>query len=105
MAALTTLPVWQKLCQHEQIVVKLHMRDLFANDPKRFEKYSFHLDDILFDFSKHRITDETLPLLMQVAREADIEGWRDRMFAGEKINFTEDRAVLHTCLLYTSRCV
>ena len=97
------------------------MRDLFANDPKRFEKYSFHLDDILFDFSKHRITDETLPLLMQVAREADIEGWRDRMFAGEKINFTEDRAVLHTalrnrsntpvlvdgkdCLLYTSRCV
>ncbi|MGB2831677.1 MAG: glucose-6-phosphate isomerase [Methylotenera sp.] len=98
MAALTTLPVWQKLCQHEQIVVKLHMRDLFANDPKRFEKYSFHLDDILFDFSKHRITDETLPLLMQVAREADIEGWRDRMFAGEKINFTEDRAVLHTAL-------
>ncbi len=98
MAALTTLPVWQKLCQHQQSVVKLHMRDLFANDPKRFEKYSFHLDDILFDFSKHRITDDTLPLLMQVAREADIEGWRDRMFAGEKINFTEDRAVLHTAL-------
>lgn len=98
MAALTTLPVWQKLCQHQQSVVKLHMRDLFASDPKRFEKYSFHLDDILFDFSKHRITDETLPLLMQVAREADIEGWRDRMFAGEKINFTEDRAVLHTAL-------
>lgn len=98
MAALTTLPVWQKLCEHQQSVVKLHMRDLFANDPKRFEKYSFHLDDILFDFSKHRITDDTLPLLLQVAREADIEGWRDRMFAGEKINFTEDRAVLHTAL-------
>jgi glucose-6-phosphate isomerase len=98
MASLTTLPVWQKLCQHQQAIVSTHMRDLFANDPKRFEKYSFQLDDILFDFSKHRITDETLPLLMQVAREADIEGWRDRMFAGEKINFTEDRAVLHTAL-------
>ena len=98
MAALTTLPVWQTLCQHQQSVVKLHMRDLFANDPKRFEKYSFHLDDILFDFSKHRITDETLPFLMQVAREADIENWRDKMFSGEKINITENRAVLHTAL-------
>jgi len=98
MAALTTLPVWQTLCQHQQSVVKLHMRDLFANDPQRFEKYSFHLDDILFDFSKHRITDETLPFLMQVAREADIENWRDKMFSGEKINITENRAVLHTAL-------
>ncbi|MEI2613525.1 MAG: glucose-6-phosphate isomerase [Methylotenera sp.] len=98
MAALTTLPVWQTLCQHQQSVVKLHMRDLFANDPKRFEKYSFHLDDILFDFSKHRITDETLPFLIQVAREADIENWRDKMFSGEKINITENRAVLHTAL-------
>ena len=98
MAALTTLPVWQTLCQHQQSIVSIHMRDLFAKDPQRFEKYSFKLDDILFDFSKHRITDETLPLLMQVAREADIEGWRDRMFAGEKINFTENRAVLHTAL-------
>lgn len=98
MAALTTLPVWQTLCQHQQSVVKLHMRDLFAQDPQRFDKYSFQLNDILFDFSKHRMTDETLPLLMQVAREADIEGWRDRMFAGEKINFTENRAVLHTAL-------
>ena len=98
MAALTTLPVWQTLCQHQQSVVKLHMRDLFANDPQRFEKYSFHLDDILFDFSKHRITDETLPFLIQVAREADIENWRDKMFSGEKINITENRAVLHTAL-------
>jgi glucose-6-phosphate isomerase len=98
MAALTTLPVWQTLCQHQQSVVKWHMRDLFANDPQRFEKYSFHLDDILFDFSKHRITDETLPFLMQVAREADIENWRDKMFSGEKINITENRAVLHTAL-------
>lgn len=98
MAALTTLPVWQKLCQHEKSIVSTHMRDLFAADKNRFEKYSLKFDDILFDFSKHRITDETLPLLMQLAREANIEGWRDRMFAGEKINITENRAVLHTAL-------
>lgn len=98
MAALTTLPVWQKLCQHQKSMVSIHMRDLFATDKNRFDKYSLKLDDILFDFSKHRINDETLPLLTQLAREANIEGWRDRMFAGEKINITENRAVLHTAL-------
>lgn len=98
MAALTELPVWQKLCQHQQAIAPTHMRDLFASDKNRFDKYSLEFDDILLDFSKHRINDETLPLLMQVAREADIEDWRDRMFAGEKINVTEDRAVLHTAL-------
>ncbi len=98
MAALTTLPVWQKLCQHQKSMVSIHMRDLFAADKTRFDKYSLKLDDILFDFSKHRINDETLPLLIQLAREANIEGWRDRMFAGEKINITENRAVLHTAL-------
>jgi glucose-6-phosphate isomerase len=98
MAALTELPVWQKLCQHQKEVVSTHMRDLFAADSHRFDKFSLKFTDILLDYSKHRITEETLPLLMQVAREADIEGWRDRMFAGEKINITEDRAVLHTAL-------
>jgi len=98
MAALTTLPVWQKLCQHQQATVSTHMRDLFASDPNRFDKYSLKFTDILFDYSKHRINDETLPLLMQLAREANIEDWRDRMFAGEKINITENRAVLHTAL-------
>jgi len=98
MAALTTLPVWQKLCQHQKSMVSIHMRDLFAADKNRFDKYSLKLDDILFDFSKHRINDETLPLMTQLAREANIEGWRDRMFAGEKINITENRAVLHTAL-------
>ena len=98
MAALTTLPVWQKLCQHQQAIVKTHMRDLFANDPNRFNKYSLQFTDILFDYSKHRMNDETLPMLMQLAREAKIEEWRERMFAGEKINITENRAVLHTAL-------
>lgn len=98
MAALTTLPVWQALCRHQKTIAASNMRDLFAQDQNRFNKFSFQLDDILFDFSKHRINDETLPLLMQLAREAKLEDWRERMFAGEKINLTENRAVLHTAL-------
>ena len=98
MTTLTQFPTWQKLCAHQKTVVPLHMRDLFAADPKRFEKFSLKFDDLLFDYSKHRITDETLPLLLQMAREAKIEESRDKMFAGEKINITENRAVLHTAL-------
>ena len=98
MTTLTQFPTWQKLCAHQKMVVPLHMRDLFAADPKRFEKYSLKFDDLLFDYSKHLITDETLPFLLQMAREAKIEQWRDSMFSGEKINITENRAVLHTAL-------
>ena len=98
MANLIQYPVWKKLCEHQESVATLHMRDLFARDPKRFDKCSLKFGDLLLDYSKHRMTDETLPLLMQMAREANIEGWRDRMFVGEKINITEDRAVLHTAL-------
>jgi glucose-6-phosphate isomerase len=98
MAHLTQYPVWEKLCKHEQNIANMHMRDMFANDSKRFEKFSLKFSDILLDYSKHRITDETLPLLFQMAREAKIEEWRDHMFAGEKINITEGRAVLHTAL-------
>ena len=98
MTNLIQYPVWKKLCEHQENVATLHMRDLFARDPKRFDKYSLKFSDLLLDYSKHRMTDETLPLLMQMAREANIEGWRDRMFVGEKINITEDRAVLHTAL-------
>jgi len=98
MTTLTQFPAWQKLCAHQKSVASLHMRDLFAADPERFDKCSLKFADLLFDYSKHRITDETLPLLFQMAREAKIEQWRDKMFAGEKINITENRAVLHTAL-------
>ena len=98
MTTLTQFPVWQKLCTHQQTVAKLHMRDLFENDPHRFNKYSLKFSDLLFDYSKNRITDETMPLLFQMAKEANIEQWREKMFAGEKINITENRAVLHTAL-------
>ncbi len=98
MARLTQHPSWKLLCKHQETISALHMRSLFEADPKRFEKFSLKLDDLLLDYSKHRITEETLDLLFQIAREAKIEAWRDRMFAGEKINITEDRAVLHTAL-------
>jgi len=89
MATLHKLPVWQKLSQHQQAISSVHMRDLFAQDAKRFDKFSLKFADILFDYSKHRLTEETLGLLFQLAREAGIENWREKMFSGEKINITE----------------
>ncbi|MCL4160530.1 UNVERIFIED_CONTAM: hypothetical protein GTU68_036036, partial [Idotea baltica] len=74
------------------------MRALFENDHLRADKHSLQFEDLLLDYSKNRMTDETLPLLCELAKEVDLEVWRDRMFAGEKINTTEDRAVLHTAL-------
>ena len=59
---------------------------------------SLRLDDLLLDYSKHRVTEETMRLLLDLARAADVEGWRDKMFEGARINFTEDRAVLHAAL-------
>jgi glucose-6-phosphate isomerase len=98
MATLTQHPSWQALCQHQKTIATQHMRDLFKADPTRFDTFSLRNEDLLLDYSKHRITSETLNLLFQMAREANIEGWRDRMFSGEKINITENRAVLHTAL-------
>ncbi len=74
------------------------MRDLFANDPERFDKLSLRLDDILFDFSKNRITEKTVELLLDLARQAGLAEKIQAMFAGEKINNTEGRAVLHVAL-------
>ncbi|XP_068721298.1 glucose-6-phosphate isomerase-like [Montipora capricornis] len=87
---------------YEETASKLHMRDLFAKDPKRFEKFSAQIDTqdgvILVDYSKNIITDETMKLLMNFAKARNIETLRQKMFSGEKINFTEDRAVLHIAL-------
>src|SRR5437762_3883140 len=89
---------WNDLRAHAAAMRDVQMRTLFAQDPKRFEKFTLRFEDLLVDHSKHRITEETLRLLFALAREAQIERWRDRMFAGEKINGTEDRAVLHVAL-------
>jgi glucose-6-phosphate isomerase len=74
------------------------IRDLFANDAARFDRFSLTLDDLLLDYSKNRITDETLRLLCDLARQQGVEALRDRMWAGEPINVTEGRAVLHVAL-------
>ncbi|MDQ1315698.1 MAG: glucose-6-phosphate isomerase, partial [Pseudomonadota bacterium] len=76
----------------------VHMRELFESDPARFERFSLHVGDILLDYSKNRIADETMGLLVKLAEESDVPGWRERMFGGEKINNTENRAVLHVAL-------
>ena len=91
-------PAWQALGEHYEDMRNLHMRDLFASDSQRFEKFSLKLGDILFDYSKNRITDETLPLLVRLAQDAGLGEQIAAMFKGEKINVTEKRAVLHVAL-------
>jgi glucose-6-phosphate isomerase len=99
---LTTSPAWQALIRHRQAMAAAHMRDLFAQDPRRFERFSLKLSDssvdIFFDYSKNRITAETLALLFDLARQQDLGGMIAAMFNGEKINTTENRAVLHVAL-------
>ena len=98
MTALTSSPAWKALEAHSKIMANRHLRDLFRDEPGRFDRYSLRLHDLLIDFSKQRIERETLRLLIELAQAADLEGWRDRMFAGAKINNTEDRVVLHVAL-------
>ena len=89
---------WKKLEQHQQTLAKRTMRELFAEDKGRFERLSLRLGDLLLDYSKNRVTSETMALLCELARAAGVEAMRDKMFAGEPINLTEGRAVLHVAL-------
>jgi glucose-6-phosphate isomerase len=98
MSSITSSAAWKALESHHRDIAGKHMRDLFKEDPKRFDKFHLRFNDILLDFSKNRITDQTLSLLLQLAREADVQGWAKKMFSGQKINITEDRAVLHVAL-------
>ncbi len=98
MSKLTSSPAWQALKAHHAAIEPLHMRQMFRDDPTRFEKFSLRLGDLLFDYSKNRITDETLGLLVALAGQAGLPAVIGRMFGGERINFTERRAVLHTAL-------
>ncbi|MBK8021311.1 MAG: glucose-6-phosphate isomerase [Chloroflexi bacterium] len=98
MTAFTSSPAWHRLQEHFQATRSIHMRDLFAQDPQRFDRFSVRFGDILFDYSKNRMTEETLRLLIELAREADLPARIEAMFAGQKINVTEDRAVLHIAL-------
>ena len=98
MSILTRSQPWKALQAHRRVMGRVHMRDLFQDDPRRFDKFSLRCNDILLDFSKNRITEETLSLLLTLARAAGVEQWRTRMFSGEPINFTEGREVLHIAL-------
>jgi glucose-6-phosphate isomerase len=98
MSALTSSPAWKNLQKHYDAQKAASMRDLFARDPDRFKKFSLEFEGILLDFSKNRITEETLKLLRALAAERDVAGWAKKMFSGAKINPTENRAVLHIAL-------
>jgi glucose-6-phosphate isomerase len=98
MTTLTQSAAWKALKAHYDSIKDVHMRELFDADPHRFESFSLRLEDILFDYSKNRITQETMDLLLALARERGLTAKRDAMFAGEHLNFTEDRAVLHVAL-------
>src|ERR1051325_9475471 len=95
MSALTRSPAWQALLAHQAQLATTTMRALFAADPGRFARMSREACGLFVDWSKHRATDETWRLLLALAQDADVAGWRDRMFSGARINVTEDRAVLH----------
>jgi glucose-6-phosphate isomerase len=94
----TETEAWQSLLKHKPLFNAVHTKDLFFNDKDRFNKFSLQYEDILFDFSKNLITENTLEILLALAKECKVEVAREAMFAGEKINGTEDRAVLHTAL-------
>jgi glucose-6-phosphate isomerase len=98
MSALINSKAWQALLAHYTENSQHSMRQLFADDPQRFDRFSLRMDDLLLDYSKNLVNEETMTLLFALARQAGVESWRDRMFAGEKINCTERRAVLHTAL-------
>src|SRR5215472_16612992 len=95
---LTQRPAWKALDEHYQKVRNLHLRTLFAEDSKRGERFVLDAVGVYFDYSKNRITDETLRLLFDLAASAGLRERIDAMFNGEKINVTENRAVLHVAL-------
>ena len=91
-------PAWQALHSHQHSLRDVHMRDLFAADPQRAQRLALDAGTLFIDYAKHRITDQTLKLLLQLAQARGLAGWRARMFDGDAINTSEGRAVLHVAL-------
>ena len=99
MSTLTSSPAWTALLAHRPAIEKVAIRELFTADPQRFARMSREACGLFVDYSKHRATRETIDLLLALAKQQDVEGWRNRMFAGDKtLNGTEHRAVLHVAL-------
>ena len=103
MASRTTLASWKSLQAHSEEIQDQHMTQLFAEEPERFQRFSIHLNRFLLDYSKNLITEKTQALLLELAQETEVERWREAMFNGERINQTENRAVLHTALRNRSK--
>jgi glucose-6-phosphate isomerase len=97
-ASLRQTPAWRALEEHAGELLGVHLRQLFADDPGRGERLTLEAEGLYLDYSKNRITDETIRLLLRLAEERGVAQRRDAMFAGEKINVTENRAVLHVAL-------
>ena len=95
---LTQRPAWKALVTHHEKVREVNLRKLFGNDPKRGERLSLHAVGLYLDYSKNRVTNETLEILVRLAHESDLIGRIEAMFSGKKINVTENRAVLHVAL-------
>jgi glucose-6-phosphate isomerase len=98
MHAMTDLPAWQALMARRAAIERFDLRAAFADDPTRWTRFQLRFEDMLVDYSKHLIDGPTFDLLLDLARQAEVEALRDAMFAGEAINITEGRAVLHTAL-------
>src|SRR2546421_7804074 len=98
MPPINETPEWRALEAHFEALREVQLRDLFAEDPDRGERLTFEVDGVYLDYSKNRITDETVRLLVTLAERAGLRARIDAMFRGEKINVTEQRAVLHTAL-------
>ncbi|MEI6291993.1 MAG: glucose-6-phosphate isomerase, partial [Chloroflexota bacterium] len=98
MPTLDKLPAWQELKKHYTEIKNIQMKDLFEQDPERFDKFSVSINDIIFDYSKNRVSRQTIQFLLSLAKQAALPEKINAMFSGEKINLTEGRAVLHTAL-------
>lgn len=95
---ITSTPIWQQLIKKHEQLKNIKTPELFKDDTKRFEHFSLKHKDFLFDYSKNKIDQETFDLLIQLTQTSDLKGWMDKMLSGDRINTTENRAVLHTAL-------
>ncbi|WP_105190378.1 glucose-6-phosphate isomerase [Pseudoalteromonas sp. T1lg48] len=98
VASRSQLTSWQALKEQAQGLKNTHLKNLFAADPSRFDTLSLAIPGVLFDYSKQLVSEQVRDTLVELAEQCDLPKWRDKMFAGDKINFTEQRAVLHTAL-------
>lgn len=98
MSSLTQSPAWAALQAHQSAMAPLHLLELFKQDPQRFDKFSLLFNDILLDYAKQPVNSETIKLLLALARQQELDDWVARLFSGEKINNTENRAALHSAL-------